>query len=146
MFARASILLALSLSACAASDAAPTPTAPSAAAPQTAAPDLCVPVMQRARACTAQWIPALVDARAQLDAPAGIKAAVAADRAGVIAEANTEWANDSKDAGIQLACARISASETAADRADSTRCLAKASCDDFVACEMPVVARHLAHP
>jgi hypothetical protein len=99
--------------------------------------------MQRARACTAQWIPALVDARAKLDVPAGIAASVASDRAGVIAQANTEWATDSQDAHIQMACLHIAASETASDRATSASCLAKTSCDDFVACEIPVVAPHL---
>ncbi len=149
-----SILLALVLSpfavACAASDAAPPPPeAPPAVAAATSPappPSPCVLVMTRARACTAQWIPALVDARARLDIPAGIADAVRSDRPGVLAAANAEWATDSQDAGIARTCARVAASVPAADQHAAAMCLAKTSCDDFVACAMPVVARHLAHP
>ena len=142
----AHVLFVLALSplavACAVSDAAPASSAPTAQ-PASAAPDLCVQAMTRARTCTAQWIPALVDARAGLDAPAGIAAAVHDDRAGVIAAANTEWATDSQDANIGAACSHMDTTITTADRTDTASCLATASCDAYVACEMPVFARHL---
>jgi len=144
-----SVLFALALSplavACAVSDAAPpSPSAPTAQ-PASAAPDVCVQALTRARICTAQWIPALVDTRARLDAPAGIAAAVREDRAGVIAAANAEWATDSQDANIADACAHMATTTAATDRTDAAACLAKAGCDDYVACAMPVFARHLGH-
>ncbi len=137
------VLLSLAVSACAVSDAAPSSSSAPTAQPASAAPDVCVQAMTRARTCTAQWIPALVDTRAGLDAPAGIAAAVHDDRAGVIAAANAEWATDSQDANIGAACAHMATTITAADRTETGSCLAKASCDEYVACEMPVFARHL---
>ena len=72
--------------------------------------DLCVAFITHARTCTDQYIPALVDARAAADMPAGIKAEVAKDRDGVIAQAKQEWATDSHRrehrADVQLAEAR----------------------------------------
>lgn len=136
------LILSLAGSACAVSDAAPASSTPTAQ-PASTAPDVCVQAMTRARTCTAQWIPALVDARAQLDAPAGIAAAVRDNRADVIAKANAEWTIDSTDANIGGACAHMATTITDADRTDTGACLAKTACDDYVACEITVFARHL---
>src|SRR4051794_5500024 len=94
-----SFVLALALAPLAAacgtsSEAAPPATGVKAATAVSPNHQTCVQVFQRARTCTDDYIPALVDARAKLDLPAGIKAEVASDRAGVIAQAKTEWASD----------------------------------------------------
>jgi hypothetical protein len=103
--------------------------------------DVCVSVFQKQRSCTDQYIPALVDLRAKLDRPAGIAAKVKADRAGVIAPAKAEWANDSKDAAIDQTCTKISADPDMVSAAQS--CLAKTECGAFVSCIMPVTVKHL---
>ena len=141
------VLLSLAASACAVSDAAPAaaPTA-SAPAPASAAPNTCVQVMTRARTCSAQWIPALVDARARVDIPAGITAEVRSDRAGVIAQANAEWATDSQDANLAATCSNIEARTTPGERAEGTACLAKPDCDTYVACVIPLFERRMGQP
>jgi hypothetical protein len=118
------------------SDAAPAHPAATSASPH----EVCVQMFQRQRSCTDQFIPALVDARARLDMPAGIAAQVKADRAGVIAQANTEWASDSTDAAIEQTCTRITDDP---DVPTAQSCLAKAGCDPFVSCIVPVLEKHL---
>lgn len=135
----ASLASGASLAACASADATPTPgTAQRAQA--TAANtdrDLCVALLQHARTCTDQYIPTLVDARAAADHPTGIKEEVAKDRAGVIAQANQEWATDSTDANIAAVCARpyLQAEE---QRDAATRCQATSACGEFAACLVPI--------
>jgi hypothetical protein len=109
---------------------------------------LCVKMFVRDRQCTDQYIPALVDARARKDMPAGIAAEVKSDRDGVIAQAKQEWANDSTDAAIDSTCNAIIAHLTDADRADAptmAQCLEQADCGAYVACQLPVLEKHLAH-
>lgn len=127
------------LSACAASEAASTPPT---AQPQSGSPtNACVQVMDRARECTDQFLPALVDARARQDIPAGIAASVAQDRNAVIAEARTEWASDSTDDGIAKTCQRP---VNDPDGGTASKCLAAASCDAYVACIIPIFEKHFA--
>ena len=131
------------------SDAAPTAPAAPAAAPQTAATlqQQCVATMRRSRECTDQYIPALVDARARLDTPGGIAAAVKTDRDGVIAQARAEWVKDSGDDALAERCLAIAAhltAESQADAAAAQRCVAEADCGAFVACVMPIFEQHLA--
>jgi hypothetical protein len=132
------------LAACATQEAmATTPPAQRAQAagdPQA----VCVAMFQRARACTDTYIPALVDSRARHDLPAGIAAQVAADRDGVIAQAKTEWASDSKDDAIAAKCSASAAQATADELATVQGCLAKADCTAFTACIMPVFESRLA--
>jgi hypothetical protein len=123
-----------------------TPAAANPAKPMQAAnaPDdhaLCVQLMDKSRECTAAFIPALVDARAAADQPPGIAAQVKADRDGVIAQANQEWANDSTDAAIDASCSKLPPLD--ADRDTAKSCLAAADCAGFVSCAMPVFAKHL---
>lgn len=136
-FKVASLLLFSTLAACASADATPTRVAPQKA--QSADPDrdLCVAVLQHARTCTDQYIPALVDARAAVDHPTGIKGEVAKDRAGVIAQAKQEWATDSTDANIAATCAgpMLHAAE---QRDAATRCQAMTECSAFSACLVPI--------
>ncbi len=107
---------------------------------QTAEPDLCTQVFVRARACTDQYIPALVDLRARLDHPTGIAAEVAKDRDGVITAAKAEWATDSTDSGIAATCASTPAMLD--DQATARGCLAKTDCGEFSACLMPLFEKH----
>ncbi len=136
---------------CGTSDAAAAPTGtPATAQAQLGAPDVqqtCVSMMRRSRTCTSVYIPALVDERARLDHPAGIAAEVAKDRAGVIAQANAEWATDSTDASIAQMCSSLAAGATAEQQADAVTiegCLTKASCEDFTTCSIPVISKHFA--
>jgi len=136
--------LALAAAGCESHDATATPAAPAAPA-ASATPDdhaLCVQLMDQSRECTADYIPALVDARAAADVPAGIAARVKADREGVIAQANQEWANDSQDAAIDARCSALPPLD--ADRDAARGCLAKAACGEFVACALPLFAKHFA--
>jgi hypothetical protein len=103
--------------------------------------EVCVATFQKQRSCTDQFIPALVDLRAKHDVPAGMAAKVKADRAGVIAEAKKEWTNDSKDAAIEQTCKKLETEKELV--APAQACLAKAACDAFVTCIMPVIEKHL---
>jgi len=132
------------------SDAAP--TAPTTLAPQPASPQAlqqqCVATMTRSRACTDQYVPALVDARARIDRPSGIAAAVHSDRDGVIAQARSEWDKDSTDEMLAERCQAIVAHlplEAQADVSRAQQCVAQADCGAFVACVMPIVEKHLAN-
>jgi len=136
-------LLALSaLAACEGAEAKPAPasTAQKASTPANPDHDLCVAIMTHSRTCTDQYIPALVDARAQADHPAGIKDEVAKDRDGVIAQAKQEWANDSLDANIEKMCSQPMPNADAI-RADATACQAKADCGEFSACIVPIITQ-----
>jgi hypothetical protein len=138
-------LLALSaLAACEGAEARPAPTTTTAqnASVGAANPDhdLCVAVMTHSRTCTDQYLPALVDKRAELDHPAGIKAEVAKDRDGVIAQAHQEWSNDSTDANIEKMCQQPMPNADAM-RADVTACQAKTDCGEFSACIVPIMAQ-----
>ncbi len=108
---------------------------------------LCTQVFQRARTCTDSYIPALVDARARHDRPAGIAEAVKNDRDGVIAQAKAEWAGDSTDAAITASCGNIVAGLTDDDRGladDARACVAQADCGAFTTCIMPIFEKHFA--
>ena len=137
------VSLALLTPACGTSDAAgPAPVAPrtAQAASTGDAKAVCVDVFTRSRTCTDQYIPALVDARARYDKPAGAAAAVAADRDGVIAQAKTEWATDSQPAAIDASCTQMVGRLTDADRAEVgtvQACLEIQDCTAYTACLMP---------
>lgn len=138
-------LCALAAACSTTSDAAPTaPQAASHQGPQ----QQCVETMTRSRACTDQYVPALVDARARLDQPRGIDAEAQRDRSGLIAQARSEWAKDSTDDAIAQRCQAIVAHltpEVEADVSRARRCVAQADCGAFVGCVMPIVERHLPH-
>lgn len=145
-------LLTLAATACGTTEAAP--SGPDEPATAQAAPDpvdlaaLCVRAQQRARACTDEYIPALVDTRAAADRPTGIAAAVRSDRAAVIAEAKSEWATDSTDANLVAMCTNLDASATPAQRADAPAmeaCVAAATCTGYVECALPLLTKHLTH-
>jgi hypothetical protein len=139
-------LLALALAACNAAEAQPAPTTQTAQKTSTGSSDydLCVAVMQHARTCTDQFIPTLVDARATADVPAGIKAEVAKDRDGVIAQAKTEWSSDGTDANIEKMCQKPMPNADA-ERDAATACNAKTDCGEFASCIVPIEARSFGH-
>ena len=127
------------LSACAVHEAKASPS------PRADDHALCVQMFQRARACTDTYIPALVDARARHDQPAGIAEAVRNDRDGVIAQAKTEWASDSTDQAISETCSRIVADDDGSlDPSAAQACLSQADCAGYTTCIMPVFEKHFA--
>jgi hypothetical protein len=147
------LVLAAGLAACGASSGPPStsaakpaePAAPAAsAAPAGDARAICVQAMTRSRECTETYIPALVDARAKLDVPAGIAAQVKADRAAVITAAKQEWATDSTDAAIAAMCDRMAATVAPDDVKLAKGCVAAADCGAFTSCLVPIMERHMA--
>ncbi|HEU0032244.1 MAG TPA: hypothetical protein VFQ53_16530 [Kofleriaceae bacterium] len=145
-----SLAAPLALAACGTTDAAPAPTAKSqkaSTATDAELQQLCVDTFTRNRACTDVYIPALVDARAKYDKPAGIAAEVKTNRDGVIAQAKQEWATDSTDEAIATVCTRMAQQFTDEDRADADTvrgCLAQTECTAFVSCTMPIFEKHFA--
>jgi hypothetical protein len=137
------VLLPFAIACGTTSDAAPPVQKASTADPHTT----CVQVMTRARACTDQYIPALVDLRAKYDQPPGVADKIKADRDGIIAQAKEEWAVDSTDANIAQMCTKMVADMSDADRADATAaqsCLADQECAGFTSCVMPHIERRFA--
>jgi hypothetical protein len=129
-----------------ASEAAPAPTAKVAEPASTNdAQTTCVDVMTRARTCTDDYIPALVDIRAKYDRPAGIAEEVKADRAGVIAKAKAEWVEDSKDDAIARTCQGMIEHAAPIDVETAKGCLAKSACGDYVTCISPMFEKHLSN-
>jgi len=123
---------------------------PAAAAKAQAGGDtkqLCVDLFTRARTCTNDYIPALVDARAKYDKPPGIAEAVKKDRNAVIQEALGEWKNDSTDASISATCDKIAADFANAPQSDidlARSCLAKPDCATYTTCVMPIFEKRFA--
>ena len=134
---------------CDSHEAKATPTAPKTVQPASTADDnkaLCVQVFTRARACTDDYIPALVDSRAKYDKPAGLADEVKKDRAAVIAQAKQEWAEDSKDAAIAQTCDRIAPQmiDDPSTVETARGCLAQQACGGFTTCVMPLFEKHVA--
>ncbi|MEZ4398648.1 MAG: hypothetical protein R3B06_01420 [Kofleriaceae bacterium] len=148
------MLAPLALAACGGAEAAPPPSAPAAAAATStgAPPGIaagCETFLTRAKTCTSAYIPALVDLRIELDRPAGIAEFAATDgRDAVIAQAMTEWADDSQPAAITATCAQVSASLPADQvepmRVAAERCMAMTDCAAFSACAMELQRPRLA--
>ncbi|HUS31157.1 MAG TPA: hypothetical protein VMZ53_21755 [Kofleriaceae bacterium] len=142
----AALALALALAPLAgcASDTAQAKPAPTTVQASTADDPkaVCVATMTRARECTDDYIPALVDARAQADAPPGIADAVKKDRNAVIAEAKQEWATDSQDANIAAMCDKMAGASTPDELATAKDCNAKTDCKEYTSCSMPLFAKH----
>jgi len=145
MYRSLSLALALALAplaACGTTEASPAKeqSAPKAAPASTDAQAVCVQLFTRNRECTDDYIPALVDLRAKVDKPAGIADKVKTDRNAIIAQAKTEWANDSTDQAIAATCAQVTANPTESDKADAgslQACMAEETCAGHTACVMP---------
>jgi hypothetical protein len=105
--------------------------------------EICRALMQRQRACSATFIPALVDARVRADNPPGIAARDnESGRAALVREALAEWVNDSKDEAIDELCDTLAQSISPAKdtelRTAVSTCLAQDGCGDFVTCATPL--------
>ena len=114
-----------------------------APAATTTTDEICRALMQRQRACSATFIPALVDARVKADNPPGLAARDnEIGRAVLVQEAFAEWASDSKDEAIDQLCDAMAQSISPAKdtelRTSVSTCLAKEGCDGFVACATPL--------
>lgn len=142
----ASLVLAVALAPACGSKPASTTTATGPS--KMNAPDyqaMCVEVMTKNRTCTDAFLPALVDARARHDVPAGIAEKVKQDRDGVIAMAREEWKTDSTDEAIGTTCTRLVGSLDDAGRADAEgahACVAQADCAAYTACAVPYFEKH----
>jgi len=129
----------LALAAC---DVAQSPEVAAAQKAQLAdARGTCVKLFERQRACSEQFVPALVDVRRELDQPAGI---AKADRGELVAAAFAEWKDDSTDVAIGATCDRM-ASRLPQPSIDTAKgCLATGPCGEFVQCVTPLLRAQLA--
>lgn len=99
------------------------------------------------RTCTDDFIPALVDARIELDMPAGIAAEGKKDggRDALITQAKAEWAEDSKPEAVAAQCkdmdGKVPAEQKAELFAAHTKCLAISDCKAYVDCVMPITKK-----
>jgi hypothetical protein len=105
--------------------------------------DVCRSFMQRQRACSAEFIPALVAARISAENPPGLRAREQRiGRDALLSEAFAEWDSDSTDAAIDSTCDGLARSVSPARddelRSSAGACLAKEGCAAFVACAVPV--------
>jgi len=112
---------------------------------------VCVEAFQRQRQCTDVFIPALVAARVEHDAPPGIAEADATQgRDALVARAMEEWKTDSTDEAIGQTCdgmaAKIPADQQGPLTASVQQCLASADCQAFTDCMMPIVSQHMSAP
>jgi hypothetical protein len=140
-----SVAVLVALNACGGSKSEPAKPEPAAAASAGDVKAVCIKTFTRARECSSDFIPALVDARARHDVPPGIAAKVKENRDAVIAEGMKEWEADSTDDAIAGTCDKISADPSmGTDSAQFEGCLAKTSCPEFVACAIPVQEKHFA--
>lgn len=124
-------------------DGTGTGTEAASPAPSDGLYDACKAVMEKSRACTDDYIPALVDMRIELDLPAGTKAdAETEGRDALIAKAMEEWKGDSTDEAFEKQCTNVNDKMPAEHREKSitvsNECAAKDACSDFVACIMPL--------
>ncbi len=113
---------------------------------------MCREAFARERTCTDDFIPALVDARIELDLPAGIAAEGKKEggRDGLIKQAKEEWSKDSEPAAVAAKCAEMSPKVPADQKAElmeaHKKCLAMSECKAFVECVMPITKKMLAAP
>lgn len=110
---------------------------------------VCRDSFARQRTCTDDFIPALVDARIELDLPAGIAAEGQKEggRDALITQAKAEWANDSEPAAVAAQCkdmaGKMPAEQKAEVSAEFSKCLASSDCKAHVECVMPITKKML---
>ncbi|MCA9675884.1 MAG: hypothetical protein H6709_06205 [Kofleriaceae bacterium] len=142
------ILFVIGATACGGAEPTATTHQPAAAAAEGDPHAVCVRAFQRQRACTDEFIPALVDARVRLDRPPGI-----ADqdrelgRDQLVAMALEEWHTDSTDDAIEASCTSLQDAMPPDQQRQMTeqvgRCLDADACASFVDCLIPVVTSQL---
>jgi hypothetical protein len=144
------LAVTLAVTACAGAEADPkTSASPSTTTPPPTIVQACEQYFARARSCTDQYIPALVDLRIELDKPAGITEAARTDgRDAIIAKANEEWAVDSQPAAITATCEQIAQTippdQVEAMGAAGAHCMAMTDCGEFSTCAMGLQRQHMA--
>ncbi|MBP8808242.1 MAG: hypothetical protein KBG48_08690 [Kofleriaceae bacterium] len=150
LLALALALAPAALAACGGAEASsPQPTStPAAAEGDAEAVAACETFMARARDCTDDYIPALVDLRIELDLPTGIADFARTEgRDAVIAKAMEEWATDSQPAALAATCQKVTTSLTAeqreGQRAGATACLAQTACDAYASCAIELMRPHM---
>lgn len=150
LLALALALAPIALAACGGAEASsPAPTStPAAAEGDPDAVAACETFMARARDCTDDYIPALVDLRIELDLPAGIADFARTDgRDAVIAKAMEEWATDSQPAALAANCQRVTTSMPAEQRdamaPAAAACLAQTACDAYATCAIELMRPHM---
>ena len=116
-------------------------------AADTTTDQICRSLMQRQRGCTAQFIPALVDARVKGDNPPGAAAREREiGREALVKDALAEWENDAKDPNIAALCddiaQSISPEKDSLLRSSVSSCLAETGCEAFVSCAVPLNLVH----
>ncbi|HTV26009.1 MAG TPA: hypothetical protein VMG12_45235 [Polyangiaceae bacterium] len=105
---------------------------------------VCRSLLQRGRDCSAVFLPALVAERVRLDIPAGIAAEDrAVGRDALLSQALNEYTDDSTDESIAATCTGL-AERLPADRLErlvttGEACLARDTCEPFVACSVPIM-------
>jgi hypothetical protein len=110
---------------------------------------VCRDSFARQRTCTDDFIPALVDARIELDLPAGIAAEGKKEggRDALIAKAKEEWSKDSEPAAVAAQCKDMTGKMPAEQKAEMTgamsQCLASSDCGSYVKCAMPIMKKVL---
>lgn len=112
----------------------------------TQAQALCVQSFQRQRECTEVFLPALVDARVRFNKPDGIAEMDKKEgRAALVAQAREEWKTDSTDEVIADTCTGMVEHGALNDEMGAAvkTCLAAASCDEFVPCQVKIIEAHL---
>jgi hypothetical protein len=140
---RAIAIAALVLAACGGADK------PAQPAKMSNGPDdlhaLCVSGFQRQRECTAQFIPALVARRVELDNPPGIAAKdQEMGRDALVAAALEEWKTDSLDENIGPRCDQILSSHPP-DQATTDKfkaCMEMSDCQAFSDCSLDALYPH----
>jgi len=110
---------------------------------------VCRDSFARQRTCTDDFIPALVDARIELDLPAGIAAEGKKEggRDALIAKAKEEWSKDSEPATVAEHCKDMAGKMPAEHKtqvsAALSQCLASSDCGSYVKCVMPTMKKVL---
>lgn len=101
------------------------------------------------RTCTDDFIPGLVDARIELDLPAGIAAEGKKDggRDALIKQAKEEWSKDSEPSAVAQQCSGMSGKMSDEQKKElmetHTKCLAIVDCKAYVECVMPITKKML---
>jgi hypothetical protein len=128
-------------------DTARTEQALAVPAAATSADQSCRSLMLRQRGCTAQFIPALVDARVKSDNPPGLAAREhEIGREALLRDALAEWQTDAQDPNIAAMCddiaQAISPEKDSQLRSSVSSCLAEVGCEAFVSCAVPLNLIH----
>jgi hypothetical protein len=103
---------------------------------------VCRTTVERQRACTDDYLPALVDLRVELDRPAGTADRVKAEgRDKIVTEARADWVKDTTDEKIAEQCSMVTklpAERLKKEMPMTQACLARPDCKAFTECIIPI--------